>query len=524
MVAAIDPDRIGERLGFNRSGGGIITFFDRNGREVLQYPSENWDWRQRGAYKDLPAIRVALGGKETVTTIPHFLDGKKRIAAMVPVPMNGWIVCASRPTRQVFQPIIHRIVRQGLFFVLLVIFVFAIAMFFSQRIVSPLKKLHQHALALGSSTEYPTLEIDSSDEEIKDLAFAFNKMTTEISKREKALDEARLRLLAVLEGIPAFVYLQGPDCEIKYANRTFRETFGDPEGKPCHEVLRGENSPCAGCTVDNIFNSRMVQDWKWRSVNGRIYHMHDRPFEDFDGTCSVLKMGLDITEQEQAAENLRQSEEQSRQLALRLFSAQEEERKRIAGELHDSVMQTLVAMKFSIERAVQNPDHERTDEADRSMKLLFSLIDNAMQEMRAIYSGLRPPMLDKSGIIATLDWLCQNFQKIYPTHQLEAIYEIKEQEIADRLQIIIFRVAQEALNNIAKYSKSEHARISLVKTEGLIRLDIMDDGVGFDMENHRQGLGLISMRERVELSGGNFKIESRPGHGTAITAEWPQVV
>ena len=140
--------------------------------------------------------------------------------------------------------------------------------------------------------------------------------------------------------------------------------------------------------------------------------------------------------------------------------------------------------------------------------------------------GLRPSMLDTMGLLAALEWLRRECMKLYPNRHIELETGFAEEEIPEILKVIIFRIVQEALNNIAKHSKAEWVDISLSKNEGGIELAVSDDGVGMDVNqilrtSTARSLGLTSMRERAELTGGSFTIESTPGEGTSIRACWP---
>jgi len=135
-------------------------------------------------------------------------------------------------------------------------------------------------------------------------------------------------------------------------------------------------------------------------------------------------------------------------------------------------------------------------------------------------------MLDSKGLLSTLEWLRQECMKLYPERHIELEAGIAEEEIAENLKVNIFRIVQEALNNIAKHSKAEWVGISLTKNGGGIELVVSDDGVGMDLDIIMQtgaagSLGLTSMRERAELTGGSFSIESTSGEGTTIRAFWP---
>jgi signal transduction histidine kinase len=136
-------------------------------------------------------------------------------------------------------------------------------------------------------------------------------------------------------------------------------------------------------------------------------------------------------------------------------------------------------------------------------------------------------MLDDLGLLPTLSWFCRRFQTIYSGIRIEQEIDIKEADVPPPLKIVAFRVTQEAMNNSAKHSKANIVRLSLRKINGRMELVLEDNGRGFDLEkvigseSKRRGLGLTSMRERTELSGGSFNIESGEGKGTTIRARWP---
>ena len=136
-------------------------------------------------------------------------------------------------------------------------------------------------------------------------------------------------------------------------------------------------------------------------------------------------------------------------------------------------------------------------------------------------------MLDDLGILATISWFCRQFEATYSKIRVKQNIEIEEHEVPGPLRTVIFRVLQEGLNNIAKHSMARMVLLSLRKTDQAIELVIQDNGQGFDLskaqapDSTTHGLGLESMRERTELSGGSFQIESTVGKGTMIRARWP---
>jgi signal transduction histidine kinase len=140
--------------------------------------------------------------------------------------------------------------------------------------------------------------------------------------------------------------------------------------------------------------------------------------------------------------------------------------------------------------------------------------------------NLRPSMLDDLGILATIRWFCRQFESTYSRIRIRQSIDVKEHEVPGSLRTVIFRVLQEGLNNIAKHSMATLVLIFLRKTDQEINLVIRDNGQGFDLSKAQSaddaphGFGLKSMRERAELSGGSFMIESTQGKGTIIRASW----
>jgi signal transduction histidine kinase len=223
---------------------------------------------------------------------------------------------------------------------------------------------------------------------------------------------------------------------------------------------------------------------------------------------------------------LERANEALRNLSLRLLSAHEDERKKIAGEIHDTLGACLGAIKFRVENAIQQIG-EPAPSTSESLKMITPVIQEGIEECRRIQLDLRPPMLDDLGLLATLSWFCRRFETIYSHIQSEQEIGIAEAEIPAPLKIVIFRVIQEAMNNVAKHSKADRVRLFLRKRDERMELVVQDNGRGFNpegvlaSERTRRGLGLTSMRERVELSGGSFTVESVEGNGTTLRAIWP---
>jgi len=245
-------------------------------------------------------------------------------------------------------------------------------------------------------------------------------------------------------------------------------------------------------------------------------------------SVGILGVTRDITDRKRAEDALHESENQLRFLSSQLLTTQENERKRIAQELHDSIGQILTTIKFGVENIV-NPIDKGIAPPDVDVKKVRTLIliaQNGIEEIRRICVNLWPSILDDLGILAAISWFCREFQKICPDIHIDKEIDILEHDVPDDLKIVIYRILQESVNNIAKHSNADHIRCSLRKTEGIIELTIEDNGKGFDMKDilyengSKRGLGLASMKNRAEMSGGSFVVKSIRGKGTTILSSW----
>ncbi|MDD1718238.1 MAG: PAS domain S-box protein [Methanoregulaceae archaeon] len=212
-------------------------------------------------------------------------------------------------------------------------------------------------------------------------------------------------------------------------------------------------------------------------------------------------------------------------LSSQLVSAQENERKRVSYDLHDNVWQTLLAIRFNIESLFSG--HEDWEALGRKSKEITEDTLMAVGKIRSMQGDLWPYVLDDIGVGATINWYCREFEKNHSGFTVESRISLGEREVPSSAKIVIYRIMQEAMINVAKHSKANHVSLSLMNKDHRVEFAIVDNGIGFDPEEILAkrapwgGLGLLTIKARTELSGGTFEIESVKGKGTTIRASWP---
>lgn len=211
---------------------------------------------------------------------------------------------------------------------------------------------------------------------------------------------------------------------------------------------------------------------------------------------------------------------QRRQLLEKCLWAQEEERKRVARELHDEIGQGLTALVMGLASV---EDKLPSGEARQRLADLRELTSSTLAEVRRIMLDLRPSLLDDLGLAAAIGWyLERHLAGTGLQHEVRLVGLGAQQRLPPEIETTLFRVVQEAVTNVLKHAQAQHLQVELQLRAGEVRACIQDDGCGFDPttfsadQAHSQGLGLLGMEERVALVGGSFHISSRPGQGTCI--------
>jgi two-component system sensor histidine kinase UhpB len=256
------------------------------------------------------------------------------------------------------------------------------------------------------------------------------------------------------------------------------------------------------------------RDRSYAYILDRGYILRD----EFGKAVRMIGSMIDITERKSAEEQLRKSREQLRVLAAYLESVREQERTRIARELHDEIGQAVTGIKLTLERATQEPK-ELTANAGAALELANELI----AKVRDLSLDLRPTMLDHLGLLAGLTW---HFGRYFSQANITVRFEhagLEARRFAPEIETAAYRIVQEALTNVARHARTNEAEVRIEADEALLRIEIRDLGAGFDVDSLFAGAtgGLFGMRERAIMLGGRLDIKSAPGSGTVLVAELP---
>ena len=232
----------------------------------------------------------------------------------------------------------------------------------------------------------------------------------------------------------------------------------------------------------------------------------------------------EIVRRESAEDALRNSSSELELLSQQLIKAQESERRRISQELHDSVGQTLSAIKYSLERAAELHRQARHTDTQPLLMRTIERVQETITDIRSIAMNLRPSVLDDLGVASALGWLCREFSETYTRLDVRSHITASDDEIPQRLAITIFRCAQELLNNVAKHAKARRVTVVLVREAGSVTLMVCDDGIGMPSADSSgsfgTGHGVRNLRERTQMTGGKLTWSENEGGGTRARVDW----
>ena len=366
------------------------------------------------------------------------------------------------------------------------------------------------------------------EQRTRELALANDELRAEIEVRERAeaelkLSEARLRVIVEASPVPLSIgRLNAP--YVLYANDPWRELFGIAKqaqgATDSHDMYLDERD--RERVTERVRRDGIVQDEEvqlrrrdgsafWGTLTARLATYHAEP---------AIYLGIrDITERKRIERVLVESGEQLRQFSAHMEAIREEERKRIALEIHDELGQLLTALKMDVSLLKM-----RLKEAPDLLKKVADmqeLVELTIFMVRNVANHLRPATLN-FGLLSALEWLSEDFMKRTGiSSQLLAIG--REPNLSDSHATAVFRVVQESLANVAQHAGATRVNVTVVSGEDALQIHVSDDGCGFDPASagKRDSYGLLGIIERARLIGASLQIDSAPGCGTVISIGIP---
>lgn len=347
---------------------------------------------------------------------------------------------------------------------------------------------------------------------------------SEQSRLQHELDGFKRRLRSVFELAPVAIWIADND-RIVFANRAAERLFGDGPpllGQPLHALLAettraGLQTQVAralgGTSEVPVVHGHVVRpDGTQREVEIALAALPDH------GHTTVQMVVADVTQQRREAAALAESREALRRLSTNVVEAREEERRRIARELHDELGQRLTALKMELAALRAAPAADGQAQIDN----MIGMVDETLASVRRISSDLRPMMLDDLGLRAALEWLGRDAARRLG---IEVTVHLGENEppLDDRVATAAFRMVQEALTNVARHARASDVQIELRQHDGELQLTVQDNGVGYPADAlHREGsFGLVGMRERATMLGGRVDFSNPAGGGARLVVHLP---
>ncbi len=563
VIINIYADHFLSLLENSGSADTALIMVDQNGY-YLAHPDSGRLWggpndlnTGRNARQDYPQYADAiLSGQD------GSFSARSRVVVYTPLyPVRAdrdhfWVIMSDTPATSLFEPVTEFRVTAVAILIIAIVVAFVMAILFSNELTAPILQLREgvERFSQGSLDE-PV--IVKTDDEIGQLTAAFNQMAAAINQHLAKLDRLNTAGQQISSGLDRQTTV---DAILQAAKDLFHPEYCAVICGAAAEMTGGEMPPPETWDGDeNLACFRQsergretalqaLREGRWTAVR--------LPEENIYYCCAPLCLGEDkqgiielagrdpsltepatgnllftlAVEASIALENVELYEElagnkaQLEQLVEQLIDAQEAERKFVAYDLHDGLIQYLVAARLQLSKlygvyAGELPDNPKRVALDEAM----SHLTQAVQEGRRVIEGLRPTLLDSLGLASALGELARDAGRV-SGWQVEFDNEIGNARLPATVELTAFRIAQEALTNVRKHARASRVTVRLARENGDLYVAVTDDGAGFDKEQTRgqsQCIGLISMRERAVLLHGSVAVQSEIGKGTAVITRLP---
>jgi PAS domain S-box-containing protein len=408
---------------------------------------------------------------------------------------------------------------------------------FSQRVLRLRITGAQMSAISNDAVGQMTLDLDSSLRRLRLVGLALGLLGTlaaiamAVLLRRKAAVQAK-RFGALVHQSSDLVTVIEPEGTVRYQSASAEQILSVPAsklvGSDLCSLIHPEDVPRALALWAELARrphatSRI--EYRLRSGNGSWMHVESAVTNLLlDPTVGGLVLNTrDITERHDIEEALTRLQAERGQLLDRTVQATEQERKRIAAELHDGPVQRLTALDLKLSWIGGEIERGQIDVVEH-LQDADSLLREQIRQLRMMMTQLRPPILDERGLEAALrDHLISKEERVQLQVSVEASLL---KRLAPAQEIVLYRVAQEAVANVLKHAQADHAWLTLQERGGQLLLEVRDDGAGFDplhvLDGSNGHFGILGMRERVEMAGGSWELDSVAGEGTTIRATLPR--
>ena len=364
---------------------------------------------------------------------------------------------------------------------------------------------------------------------IEELQLSYTRILRETEGRQQAegrLNESEARFAAFMRHLPGTASMRDTQGGYLFANETWEKVFGrqgsDWMGKTLEEVWPPDQAK-RFLELDRqvLEKGQPVESIETLEQDGRTsFWLNNRfPIRNQDGQAVMVgAIGVDITARRRAEEALRDSGQKLRSLAAQLLTAQEDERKRLAAELHDELGHALLTLKLKLESLGEQLQPEQVSLKIEVSKIL-RFIGATIGEVRRLYLDLSPGDLEDLGLTDALNSMIEDFVALQKKIKWEVKIDNLDGLFPLSIQTAIYRVVQEALTNIGKHAYPDQVSLKIGREDERVSFVIDDDGKGFDRHKiftEKKTLGLLSMEERVKMLGGDFELFSQENQGTRI--------
>jgi PAS domain S-box-containing protein len=375
--------------------------------------------------------------------------------------------------------------------------------------------LSNHSIIVDSNGDVAGVQIVSHD-------------ITELKRIESALKQSSSYNRSLIEASLDPLVTIGPDGKIMDVNKATQDVTGYSRQKLIGTDFSAyfTNPAKAQSGYEEVFSKGFVRDYLLEIKNRKgelIPVLYNATlYRDEEGEITgVFAAARDISELKKAEEKLEKTANELRELSRHVEDLMETEKTQIAHDLHDDLGQKLTALNMDISW-LKSRIGVQSRTVENKMLGMSQLLNDSFESLRKISYGLRPSILDNLGLYPSIEWLLSEFKKSTGINYSLSFIP-KEKEIDNKISLVVFRIIQESLTNVARHSRATKVTVKIKLDSEKLKLIVVDNGIGFDsgVLKKRQSFGLLGMQERARFYGGEFVIRGKRGEGTVVSLDIP---